>query len=107
VNAQELTNDEVLLLRDAASTQWSDVRPEIFGTLFEGSMDAGERHASGAHFTSQADIARVVGPVAVQPWRARIEAANSISELTALLEAMSQFRVLDPSCGSGNFLYVA
>lgn len=104
---QELTGEEIDLLRRACSTVWSDVRPEIFGTLFEGSMDAGERHASGAHFTSQADIARIVGPCIVQPWRERIDAANSIADLMKLLEAMSQFRVLDPSCGSGNFLYVA
>ncbi|MFB2583031.1 DNA methyltransferase [Herbiconiux sp. P15] len=104
---QELTAQEVDYLREAAATTWSDVRPEIFGTLFEGSMDAGERHASGAHFTSQADIARVVGPVIVEPWRAKIAQANSIPKLNALLEEMSQFRVLDPSCGSGNFLYVA
>ena len=48
VDPQELTIHEVDLLKEAASTEWSDVRPEIFGTLFEGSMDAGERHASGA-----------------------------------------------------------
>ncbi|TFC12517.1 DNA methyltransferase [Cryobacterium sp. MDB2-10] len=104
---QELSTDEIRLLREAASTKWSDVRPEIFGTLFEGSMDAGERHASGAHFTSQADIARVVGPVIVQPWQERIDAAKTIRDLTQVLESMSQYRVLDPSCGSGNFLYVA
>lgn len=107
VDPQELTSVEVELLKEAASTEWSDVRPEIFGTLFEGSMDAGERHASGAHFTSQADIARVVNPVIVRPWHERIEAASSINDLNRILEAMSQFRVLDPSCGSGNFLYVA
>lgn len=98
---QELTITEIELLRAASSTIWSDVRPEIFGTLFEGSMDSGERHASGAHFTSQADIARVVGPTIVQPWRTRIDAANTIQELSSTLEALSQFRVLDPSCGSG------
>lgn len=104
---QELNQEEVLLLREAAHTVWSDVRPEIFGTLFEGSMDAGERHASGAHFTSQADIARIVGPVIIQPWRVRIDAATNIDQLNGILEAMSQYRVLDPSVGSGNFLYVA
>jgi len=107
VAPQELTLEEIGLLRDAASTNWSDVRPEIFGTLFEGSMDAGERHASGAHFTSQADIARIVSPVVMQPWRARIDAATRISDLESILNDMSQYRVLDPSCGSGNFLYVA
>lgn len=107
VMPQELSHDEVVLLREAARTVWSDVRPEIFGTLFEGSMDAGERHASGAHFTSQADIARIVGPVIIQPWKERIDSATSINQLNAILEGMSQYRVLDPSVGSGNFLYVA
>jgi len=108
VHPQELTLGELGLLRAAAGrNDWSDVRPEIFGTLFEGSMDAGERHARGAHFTSQADIARIVGPVIIRPWRARIESARSIADLRKVLHDMSQFRVLDPACGSGNFLYVA
>lgn len=104
---QELTMSEVALLKEAAATNWSDVRPEIFGTLFEGSMDAGERHASGAHFTSQADIVRIVAPVVMQPWRDRIDRANSIRDLEGILGAMQQYRLFDPSCGSGNFLYVA
>jgi hypothetical protein len=103
----ELTADELDALREATTTDWSAVRPEIFGTLFEQSMDAGERHAYGAHFTSQADIARVVGPTIVDPWRERLTAAGSIAELEQLLSEMYAYRVLDPACGSGNFLYVA
>lgn len=103
----DLTDDELELLRDSAVTDWSAVRPEIFGTLFEHSMDHKERHAGGAHFTSQADIARVVGPTIVLPWRQRMEAAGSISELERIRAEMGHFKVLDPACGSGNFLYVA
>lgn len=103
----ELTGDELHALHDAAVMNWAAVRPEVFGTLFERSMDAGERHAQGAHFTSQADIARVVGPTIVDPWRERLAAAGSISDLEQLLSAMYAYRVLDPACGSGNFLYVA
>ncbi|MBM9505462.1 class I SAM-dependent DNA methyltransferase [Actinacidiphila acididurans] len=103
----ELTNDELNDLRHACETDWSEVRPEIFGTLFEGSMDEGERHAQGAHFTSQADIAKIVGPTIVNPWREKIGAASTISELENLLIELSHYRVLDPACGSGNFLYVA
>ncbi|MFD5405419.1 DNA methyltransferase [Streptomyces griseorubiginosus] len=103
----ELTDDELDDLRRACQTDWSAVRPEIFGTLFEGSMEESERHAQGAHFTSQADIAKIVGPVIVNPWRERILKAGSISELERLLLELSSYRVLDPACGSGNFLYVA
>lgn len=107
VPAVILGRPDLLALRDAARTNWSFVRPEIFGTLFEQSMDKGERHATGAHFTSQADIMRVVGPCIVDPWRQRIEAAKTISDYEQLLLQMLNFRVLDPACGSGNFLYVA
>jgi len=103
----DLTGVELDALREAASTDWSAVRPEIFGTLFEQSMDAGERHAHGAHYTSQADIARIVIPTIITPWRERLAAAGSIPEIEKLLAAMYSFRVLDPACGSGNFLYVA
>jgi N-6 DNA Methylase len=103
----ELTPVELDGLRWASATNWAAVRPEIFGTLFEGSMAAGERHAQGAHFTSQADITKVVIPTIVTPWRQRLQAAGSIAELERALGDMYAFRVLDPACGSGNFLYVA
>ncbi|MEU7916439.1 DNA methyltransferase [Microbispora bryophytorum] len=103
----ELDGDELDALREASSTNWAAVRPEIFGTLFETSMDAGERHAYGAHFTSQADIAKVVLPTIVAPWQEKIAAATTIADLERLLLEMATFRVLDPACGSGNFLYVA
>ncbi|MFI2473893.1 DNA methyltransferase [Nocardia xishanensis] len=103
----EMTAEELQAMRAAVATDWSGVRPEIFGTLFETSMDQGERHAYGAHFTSQADIAHVVNPCIVEPWTERIEGAKSIAELERIRFDMGSFRVLDPACGSGNFLYVA
>ena len=103
----EMTDDELASLRVACATDWSAVRPEIFGTLFETSMDKGERHAYGAHFTSQADIMRVIVPCIVRPWMERIDAAKRINDLERILLDMANFRVLDPACGSGNFLYVA
>jgi len=99
---------ELDLLANAAERKWDLVKPEIFGTLFQSSMDADERHAFGAHFTSEFDIRKVVGPTIVQPWRARIAAAGtSVAKLKAVLRDIRLFRVLDPACGSGNFLYVA
>ncbi|WP_129590649.1 DNA methyltransferase [Sanguibacter massiliensis] len=107
ISPQELSRSEVDLLRDACRENWGSVRPEIFGTIFEQSLDANERHALGAHFTSQVDIMRVVGPCIVEPWRERIAAATTQKALSGLLHDLSQYRVLDPACGSGNFLYVA
>ncbi|WP_350280482.1 DNA methyltransferase [Kribbella sp. HUAS MG21] len=103
----EMNEDELKAMREACQTNWAAVRPEIFGTLFETSMDKGERHAYGAHFTSQADIMQVVGPCIIRPWQERIDAAKTINDYERLLLDMASYRVLDPACGSGNFLYVA
>ncbi len=103
----ELKANELYALEAAAKEDWSAIKPDIFGTIFQQSMDKGERHAYGAHFTSEFDIQKVVGPTIVRPWRARIEAASTLGELRTLLGELRQYRVLDPACGSGNFLYVA
>ena len=103
----ELDIIELNHLREAAREDWSKVQPEIFGTLFQHSMDTEERHAFGAHFTHPADIMKIVGPTIVEPWRQQIEAAKTLTELYALENRLQHFRVLDPACGSGNFLYIA
>ncbi len=105
--AIELDIIELNLLREAAAFDWSKVQPEIFGTLFQDSLAAGQRHALGAHFTHPADIMKIVGPTIVEPWREQIEGARSLRRLRELSERLRQYRVLDPACGSGNFLYIA
>lgn len=103
----ELEEEELELLKNAARFQWSQVRPEIFGTLFQHSMNAAERHATGSHFTTSLDIMKIVTPTIVNPWREQIESAKTLKRLEDLLARMERFRVLDPACGSGNFLYIA
>lgn len=103
-----LNLDELVALYAASSDQdWKAVRPEIFGTLFEQSLKKEARHAFGAHFTSGTDIQRIVRPTIVRPWLERIDAATTLTELHQVEYDLSQFRVLDPACGCGNFLYVA
>lgn len=103
----ELTREELNFLDVSASENWSKVRPAIFGSLFEGTVDAQERHARGIHFTSEADIMKIVRPTISRYWEERIEAANTIPELSSLQLELQSYRVLDPACGSGNFLYIA
>lgn len=103
----ELEAKERSLLKEASQFDWSKVRPEIFGTIFEHSLGAEERHASGAHYTSPVDIMKVVGPTIVAPWTEQIEKADTLGKLKELLARLERFTVLDPACGSGNFLYVA
>jgi SAM-dependent methyltransferase len=108
----ELQETELVLLRETAKADWSKVQPEIFGTLFEHSVTdkqaaVDERRAFGMHFTHPSDIMKIVGPTIVQPWQEQIEGAKTFARLHQLLDRLHHFRVLDPACGSGNFLYLA
>jgi hypothetical protein len=122
------------ILEKVSAADWSAVNPAIFGTLFERALDAGKRAQLGAHYTKESDILLVVDPVLMQPlnryWEETIAKAApllaQLAEGTALTpkqaqEARDQLkhlhdemmarlentRVLDPACGSGNFLYVS
>ena len=126
-----LTADELQYLHEAAKLDWSQVEPTIFGTLFERSLDPSKRAQLGAHYTSRDDILLVVEPVLMQPLRQQWdELQTTIAPLIVALQHQSgiekqlaqgkiesqlyQFaydlstkKVLDPACGSGNFLYVS
>ena len=73
---------------------------------YEHTLDPHTRHRHGAHYTAEPDILRVIGPTIVDPWRVRIAAATR-ETLPALATALENFHVLDPACGTGNFLLVA
>jgi len=103
----ELSPAQLGQLIDSARENWRMVRPSIFGNIFEASSDDIKRHALGQHFTSESDILKVVRPTIIEPWEGRIETAKTISELEQLLIELRAFRVLDPACGSGNFLYMS
>ena len=98
VDPIDLKRAETYRLRESAVEDWSKVRPEIFGTLFQDSMDKKERHAYGGHFTSEFDIRKVVGPTIVRPWRERIDAAGkNVDELRkALVDLRARFTCSTP-----------
>jgi len=115
-----LTRDQIDLLLVAARANWREVEPAIFGTLLERALDPTERHALGAHYTPRAYVERLVLPTIVEPlredWKNAQAAALVLAGEGKLKEAQQQVRdflrhlcevrVLDPACGSGNFLYV-
>jgi type II restriction/modification system DNA methylase subunit YeeA len=127
-----LEKAELELALRAARLDWSDIEPSVFGTLFERGLDPAKRSQLGAHYTDRNSIMRIVGPVVLDPLRSewngikaqiqplveKSRAAKSKGAATvARNEAMSLYegfrnrlaavRVLDPACGSGNFLYLA
>mgnify|MGYP001615119790 CR=1 FL=1 len=116
----QLNRDQIDLLLMAARSNWREVEPAIFGTLFERALDPAERHKLGAHYTPRAYVERLVLPTVVEPlredWKNAQGAALLLAgegKLDAARELLHNFhhklcevRVLDPACGSGNFLYV-
>lgn len=107
VHPIELTKEELTLLEKAARQDWTKIRPAIFGSIFEGTASNKLRHKHGIHFTSEVDIMKIVRPTISNYWDEKIEAANTIKELNSLQLELQNYRVLDPACGSGNFLYLA
>lgn len=103
----DLTPEELNLLATASKANWSKVQPSIFGSIFQDSLNPKERHNAGTHYTSEADIMRIIEPTVLRPWRRRIASAKTLAELNSIREGLSKLRILDPACGSGNFLYVA
>nr|WP_315862521.1 DNA methyltransferase [Geminocystis sp. GBBB08] len=79
----------------------------FFGIIFEGTVNAKERHSYGMHYTSEADIMKIVRPTISKYWEELIDSANTLKELTNLQLKLQEYKVLDPACGSGNFLYIA
>ncbi len=102
-----LDQDDLAMLVKAAEFDWRKVDPTIFGSLMEGCLGRDRRWELGAHYTHEVDIMKIVRPTIVEPWRARLDATTTLAEVRHVLDELCSFRVLDPACGCGNFLYVA
>ncbi|MFA5591499.1 MAG: DNA methyltransferase, partial [Lysobacteraceae bacterium] len=111
---------QIALLLDAARADWQHVEPAIFGTLLERALSSKDRHKLGAHYTPRAYVERLVLPTVIEPLRREWSDAQAaagtladegkadaaIAELKRFHHRLCTVRVLDPACGSGNFLYV-
>ncbi len=132
-----LTTEQIDVIIQVSLLDWSQIEPAVFGTLFERGLDPDKRSQLGAHYTDRTSIERVVHPVLIEPlereWatlrdevakliasydvgrglsiaerRARTKALEWARELVSqFLARLDAMRILDPACGSGNFLYVA
>lgn len=121
--ALALTRRQLEMLHEAARCDWKNVEPSIFGTLLERALDPKERHALGAHFTPRAYVERLVRATVEEPLRAEWDVVRTLVRtlvedgteakiaeaeraVRAFHEKLCATRVLDPACGTGNFLYV-
>ena len=118
----ELSDGELAKLAEAGESDWQFIQPSIMGTLFERALEPEQRSQLGAHYTSEPDITTLVEPVLMAPLRrewATLKGALAPAyakgkgtpaqrdQLTAFQKKLAATTVLDPACGSGNFLYVA
>ncbi|GMA16124.1 class I SAM-dependent DNA methyltransferase [Deinococcus metallilatus] len=95
-------------LLGASSLDWGKISPAIFGAMFQGVMDPAERRALGAHYTSEANILKALGPLFLDELKAMREAARGNKDkLQRFLNLLPTLRFLDPACGCGNFLILA
>ncbi|HEU0282875.1 MAG TPA: DNA methyltransferase, partial [Gallionella sp.] len=125
-----LQGDDIAALITVARLDWTGVEPSIFGTLFERGLDPSKRSQLGAHYTDPQSIMRIVEPVIIAPLAAEWEGVKTVigkgmasyaaggkgskkgieaaqAAYQGFMQRLSDFRVLDPACGSGNFLYLA
>jgi hypothetical protein len=126
--AFELPKEQLEILYAAAAKDWSQVEPAIFGTLLERALEKKERSRLGAHYTPRSYVERLVRPVVMEPLRQQwdevelelrrilvtpegkeptgLQQKKAEQEIGQFLTQLRQVRILDPACGTGNFLYV-
>lgn len=127
-----LSSAQIDIVHDVAELDWSQIEPALLGILFERGLDPNKRSQLGAHYTDRASIEMLVGPVVIAPLRREMETMKvEVLEILArptpiasdevkrrartsagkrfrvFLDRLRDVTVLDPACGSGNFLYVA
>ena len=97
-----------LLIRCGLDLDWSEISPDIFGTMFQGVVNVKQRENLGQHYTSSSNIMRVIEPLFLNELNEELEKAKgSLKKLQDLLGKLQSIRVFDPACGSGNFLIIA
>ncbi|MBI2301186.1 MAG: class I SAM-dependent DNA methyltransferase [Armatimonadetes bacterium] len=127
----ELATEDIVALGQVARDDWSQIEPSIFGSLFQQGLDPEQRAGLGAHYTGREYIERLVDPVVMTPlqreWAAARAECDALNEqiqrlsgraraarrqalerrINDFMDRLAAVTVLDPACGSGNFLYVA
>ena len=104
----EFTANARKLLIDCGTLDWSEINPDIFGSMFQAVVDTDQRGSLGQHYTSVPNIMRVIQPLFLDDLEASLlKASGNAAKLQALLMRLTRIRCMDIACGSGNFLIIA
>jgi len=106
------------ILLECARLSWAEINPDIFGSMFQAVIDPEQRGSLGQHYTSVSNIMKVIQPLFLDELRTELDTVialsydnrhknNKAERLDTLLKRISQIKVFDPACGSGNFLIIA
>ncbi len=101
---------DIILNKASAGFNWSEISPTIFGAVFESTLNPATRRAAGMHYTSIQNIHKVIDPLFLDALRAELATICSFTgrrreqALRAFQQKLATITILDPACGSGNFL---
>ncbi|MHB1999490.1 MAG: class I SAM-dependent DNA methyltransferase [Solirubrobacteraceae bacterium] len=92
---------------ESGTLNWSEINPDIFGSMMQAVVQPRERQAFGMHYTSVENILKVIRPLFLDSLDTELAAADSVPRLRRFIKRLANIRVFDPACGSGNFLIIA
>lgn len=96
------------LLIELGTLMWQEINPDIFGSMFQAIVTPGKRSDLGQHYTSVPNILKTIEPLFLDELKEEFDAGfDSVKKLESLLDRISQIKIFDPACGSGNFLVIA
>lgn len=95
------------LVLDCGTLDWSQINPDIFGSMMQAVVHPGQRESLGMHYTSVENIMKVIRPLFLDKLQAAFEVADTKAKLTRLHDRIAGIKCFDPACGSGNFLVIA
>lgn len=96
------------LLLESSKLKWSEINPDIFGSMFQAIVQPGQRSDLGQHYTSVPNILKTIDPLFLDGLKNEMDSAfDNIKKLEGLLVRISKISIFDPACGSGNFLVIA
>ena len=106
INAPKFTAKARKTLIELGELQWRDINPDIFGSMIQAVVDKDYRSDLGMHYTSVANILKLIKPLFLDELYEEFENATTVKQLKALIQRISKIKFFDPACGSGNFLII-